>query len=308
LGIPHFAFDRRELFAAEVVAPFVEAYLGGVTPSPCVRCNRGVKTKELFSIAERLGADKVATGHYARIVNGAAGPELHRARDRHKDQSYFLHMLSKQQLSRLLFPLGDATKEEVRAEAVALALPGAHKGESQELCFVPTGRYDAFVDERAGKRVRPGPIVDSQGAEVGRHDGIHRFTVGQRRNLGIALGYKAYVLRIDADSDAVVLGRHEELRNAGARLVEFSLADDLALPLRCEVSVRYHGQGHRALVSRGPHGVEVHFEAEVGAVVPGQYAVLFDAERVLGGGLVAAVLSPSSSAVALEGGSHAPTG
>src|SRR6185437_6900571 len=148
LGIPHYTFDRRELFRRHVIDPFVDAYLAGETPSPCVSCNRSVKLRELFPLAERLGAAFVATGHYARVVWDGGVARLHRARDRVKDQSYFLHMLRADELARVLFPLGDATKEEVRAEALARALPGAGKGESQELCFVPTGRYDAFVAER----------------------------------------------------------------------------------------------------------------------------------------------------------------
>src|SRR5438045_1395054 len=146
LGIPHYAFDRRELFDREVVSPFVEAYLAGTTPSPCVRCNRGVKMKELFALAERLGASTVATGHYARIAWDPL--RLCRARDAAKDQSYFLDSLDVRSLARLLFPLGDATKSETRQEAAALGLPGAQKGESQELCFVPTGRYDELVAKR----------------------------------------------------------------------------------------------------------------------------------------------------------------
>src|SRR5262245_13658784 len=145
LGIPHYTFDRRELFREHVVAPFVDAYLDGRTPSPCVACNRSVKLRELFPLADRLGAAFVATGHYARVTREADGrARLYRGRDRGKDQSYFLHMLREDELARLLLPLGDATKEEVRAEALARRLPGATKGESQELCFVPTGRYDAF--------------------------------------------------------------------------------------------------------------------------------------------------------------------
>ncbi|HYQ31092.1 MAG TPA: tRNA 2-thiouridine(34) synthase MnmA, partial [Polyangiaceae bacterium] len=159
LGIPHYAFDRRELFQREVVAPFVESYLEGETPSPCVRCNRGVKIRELFQLADRLSAARVATGHYARVLANGTNFELHRGRDHGKDQSYFLHMLGQDALSRLIFPLGDSDKPEIRAEALRLDLPGAQKGESQELCFVPTGRYDAFVAERAPERVRPGPIV-----------------------------------------------------------------------------------------------------------------------------------------------------
>src|SRR5690606_8099661 len=140
-GIPHYTFDRRELFAAEVVAPFVASYLEGQTPSPCVWCNRSVKMRELFALADRLGASHVATGHYARIVEVGATFRLFQRRDRRTDQSYFLHLLNATELSRLLLPLGDATKEEVRAEAIARDLPGATKGESQELCFVPAGDY-----------------------------------------------------------------------------------------------------------------------------------------------------------------------
>src|SRR3954471_9666894 len=188
LGIPHYTFDRRELFREHVIDPFLDAYLGGETPSPCVSCNRSVKLRELFPLAERLGAAFVATGHYARVVHEEGGARLYRGRDRGKDQSYFLHMLAREELARLLLPLGDATKEEVRAEALARRLPGATKGESQELCFVPAGRYDAFVAERAQGRLRPGPIVDPEGREVGAHGGVHAFTLGQRKGLGVALG------------------------------------------------------------------------------------------------------------------------
>src|SRR5882672_10678374 len=163
LGIAHYAFDRRELFAREVVDPFVESYLSGSTPSPCVSCNRSVKMLELFALADRLGASKVATGHYARVVHNGSRHELYRGRDAAKDQSYFLHTLSEAQLARLDFPLGEATKVEVRQDAQDRRLPGAEKGESQELCFVPKGRYDGFVEGRAKGRVRPGPLIDEAG-------------------------------------------------------------------------------------------------------------------------------------------------
>ncbi len=297
LGIPHFAFDRRELFEQEVVRPFVDDYLGGTTPSPCVRCNRSIKVRELMAIAQRLGAVAVATGHYARLDLSGSVPRLLRGRDRGKDQSYFLHMLDSDTLCRMRFPLGDATKEEVRAEAVALDLPGATKGESQELCFVPSGRYDAFVDERAGGRAKAGELLDPDGKVVGRHDGIHRYTVGQRRNLGVALGQRTYVVAVDANSGAVQLGNREQLLATGAELVEFSLAEDLQLPLECEVAVRYRGQTHAARVraAEGPIGASaeasgaaarIEFEQPVAAVVPGQVAVLYQDERVLGGGVI----------------------
>ncbi len=286
LGIPHYAFDRRELFQREVVAPFVESYLDGETPSPCVRCNRGVKIKELFHLADKLGAAYVATGHYARVLQNGPTYELHRGRDNGKDQSYFLHMLSQAALSRLRFPLGDSDKPEIREEALRLGLPGAQKGESQELCFVPTGRYDSFVAERAQGRKRPGPILDEQGQKVGEHDGIFRFTLGQRKNLGVALGQRAYVVGVDAQNATVTLGSVDSLYSSSAELVEVSLAADLSLPLRCAVQVRYRGTPAPAEVRRVGQAVQVCFDQPQRAVVPGQFAVFYQAERVLGGGMI----------------------
>jgi tRNA-specific 2-thiouridylase len=286
LGFPHYAFDRRELFQREVIAPFVDGYLEGETPSPCVRCNRGVKIKELMALADKLDASRVATGHYARLVENEGRTELHRGRDPGKDQSYFLHMLGDATLSRLCFPLGDSDKAEVRAEALRLDLPGAQKGESQELCFVPTGRYDSFVDERAGQRLRPGPIVDENGRTVGQHTGVHRFTVGQRRNLGVALGKPSYVVGIDAEQGRIELGPVERLMVTSAELEDVSLAAGLELPLSAEVQVRYRGTPLAARIVKAPAGARVLFEKPVQAVVPGQFAVFYSGTRVLGGGLI----------------------
>ncbi len=285
LGIPHYAFDRRELFRKEVVDPFVDAYLSGTTPSPCVRCNRGVKVRELLHLADSLGADAVATGHYARV----AGPEPHllRGRDTDKDQSYFLHMLGPDTLRRLRFPLGDLTKTQVRAEAERLGLPGATKGESQELCFVPTGRYDAFVDARAGDRVRPGPVVDATGAVVGQHDGVHRFTPGQRKNLGVALGYRAFVVQVDASSGSVQLGTRTDARMDALALDEVALHVDATIARRCQVVTRYRQAPVPATVEFSGSGrAEVVLQHPVDVVAPGQYAVFYDGDRVLGGGLI----------------------
>lgn len=291
LGFPHYAFDRRELFQREVVEPFVSSYLEGETPSPCVRCNRGVKIRELVRLAERLGAQRIATGHYARITQSDGRYELRRARDASKDQSYFLHMLGQDVLARLDFPLGDADKAEVREEARRLALPGAGKGESQELCFVPSGRYDAFVRERADGRLRPGPIVDGTGRVVGEHAGIHGFTIGQRRNLGVALGERAYVVGVDAERATVRLGREEELMAEAAILDEVGLADDVRLPLHADVVVRYRGKPVRSRLERAADGrVTVRFSSPVRAVVPGQFAVFYDGDRVLGGGVIRSAL------------------
>jgi len=302
LGFPHYAFDRRELFQSEVIQPFVDGYLSGETPSPCVRCNRGVKIKELMQLADRLDASRVATGHYARLVSQAGRTELHRGRDASKDQSYFLHMLPEQTLARLCFPLGDSDKAEVRAEALRLALPGAAKGESQELCFVPTGRYDSFVSERGGERLRPGPIVDETGKTVGQHEGVHRFTVGQRRNLGVALGKPSYVVAIDAEQGRIELGPVERLMATSAELGELSLASDVQLPLEAEVQVCYRGTPLAARVvgsGKGPGSARVLFEKPVQAVVPGQFAVFYAGERVLGGGLIRRAETASAASAEL---------
>lgn len=296
LGFPHFAFDRRELFQAEVVQPFVDSYVQGETPSPCVRCNRGVKSRELFALADRLGARRVATGHYARIVERDGRYELHRGRDASKDQSYFLHLLDERELERLVFPLGDSDKAEVRAEAQRLNLPGAHKGESQELCFVSAGRYDAFVAERAADRVRPGPIVDETGRELGQHRGIHGFTLGQRRNLGVATGQRTYVVGVDPSTATVKLGPKERLLAAGAIVEEGRLVNDVSTPFEAEVEVRYRGKPHPARVSAaGPGRFRVEFLSPVQAVVRGQYAVFYRGTRVLGGGLIKESLPLTSS-------------
>ena len=300
LGFAHFTFDRRELFKAAVVEPFVEAYLKGETPSPCNACNRGVKLGELFEIADRLGAESVATGHYARIEPGASAhrtPRLLRGRDASKDQSYFLYATPTAQLARLMFPLGESTKPEVRAEAVALRLPGATKGESQELCFVGEGAhaYASFVEERAPQgRIRPGNIVDAEGRVVGAHAGVHRFTVGQRKGLGVALGTAAYVASIDATTGVVALGGEGALTSRSARLEDVTLAADVELPLRARVRVRYRHDGANALIVPEPGfgstgtgtGVRVAFEEPVRAVTRGQIAVFYDGDVVLGGGRI----------------------
>ena len=289
LGIPHYTFDRRELFTSAVVEPFVAAYLEGTTPSPCVWCNRSVKMRELFGLAERLGAAAIATGHYARVTRDEAGrPVLHAGRDARKDQSYYLHTLDAADLARLVLPLGQSLKEEVRAEALARGLPGAEKGESQELCFVPTGEYASFVEARAKAPVRPGPIVDREGRVLGQHDGVHHFTVGQRRGLGIALGKPAFVTAIDASQDAVVVG--DEAAASSATLVDGAWAEDVAFPLRADVKVRSHHRAQAATIERREeHGKTLYivtFDEPVRAIAPGQIAVAYRGDRVLGGATI----------------------
>jgi tRNA-specific 2-thiouridylase len=294
LGLAHFTFDRRALFARSVVEPFVDAYLAGETPSPCSTCNRGIKLAELLALADRLGAARVATGHYARIARDSDGtPRLCVGADRAKDQSYFLYASPRAWLERLLFPLGESIKAEIRAEALLRRLPGATKGESQDLCFVGSaaGAYTDFVARRAQGRIRPGRIVDQEGRSVGTHGGLHHFTIGQRKGLGVALGKPAFVTRIDADDATVHLGGERELLSKEAALDDVSLADGVALPTRARVRVRSRHAGEAAVVVGSPAGgARVLFDEPVRAITRGQIAVFYDGDRVLGGGRIAAAL------------------
>jgi len=297
LGFAHYTFDRRDLFARTVVDPFVDAYLEGETPSPCTTCNREIKLAELFALADRFEAAHVATGHYARVIRDEGGaPRLAMAVDRSKDQSYFLYATPREWLERLVFPLGESTKRDVRAEAIGRGLPGARKGESQELCFVGSGAhaYAAFVAERAGERVRPGPIIDEQGTAVGTHQGVHRFTIGQRHGLGVALGRPTFVARIDAQRAAVHLGSGETLHAAGADVADVALSPGTTLPLRVRVRVRYRHDGDDAIVSALPGAgqARIVFDTPVRAVTRGQIAVFYAGDRVLGGGRIVRDLRP----------------
>lgn len=289
LGFPHYAFDRRKLFEERVVQPFVESYLAGETPSPCTACNRGVKLGELFRIADRLGCPSVATGHYARILRDAHGSaHLATGIDGEKDQSYFLYATPQQELERLLFPLGESHKREVRAEAVSRRLPGATKGESQELCFVGSGKgaYARFVEERGKGRIRPGPIVDAQGHVVGQHEGVHRFTVGQRKGLGVALGAAAFVTAVDPERGTVHLGSEDALRASAAVVEDLVLAQGVSLPIEALVRIRYRHGGTLARIEPHPRGAAVRFLGDARAVTRGQVAVFYEGARVLGGGRI----------------------
>jgi tRNA-specific 2-thiouridylase len=297
LGFPHYTFDHRARFREAVVDPFVDAYLAGETPSPCASCNREVKLSVLFELADRLGARWVATGHYARVVRDDLGDAyLAQGRDRRKDQSYFLYATRREQVERLLFPLGESDKAEVRAEASTRGLPGAGKGESQELCFVgaTSAAYASFVEARANGRVRPGPIVDAEGRTVGAHGGVHRFTVGQRKGLGVALGKPAFVNRIDPGSGTVHLGDADSLACTRVRVDGASLRESVTLPRRARVRVRHGHEEAWARIEEDRRGVRtesptltVIFDEPVRAVSPGQIAVFFDEGRVLGGGRIA---------------------
>jgi len=293
LNFPHYVVNFEEQFEKRVVRPFVDQYLAGRTPIACTNCNTDVKFEPLLRMARQIGAERLATGHYARIRrNEAAGRwELLRARDESKDQSYFLWGLSQEQLSRSEFPLGELTKEEVRNLARRTNLPVAEKPESMELCFVPSGNYVQFIhaySENAGIALSQaeGDIVTEEGVVVGHHNGVHNFTIGQRRGLGFAAGKPLYVLSIDSRNNRVVVGDDDALRTttfevSGVNWV--SIAQPSA-PIRATVKIRHKHEPSPATVEAlGESRARVTFEAPQRAVTPGQAAVFYDGDRVLGG-------------------------
>src|SRR5579885_193530 len=292
MNFPFYVVDLREDFAARVIGNFVSEYLAGRTPNPCVMCNREIKFDRLWQRARAIGADYVATGHYARILRGADGRfRLMRAADNSKDQSYFLFSLRQEELSRTIFPLGAMAKSEVRARARELGLANADKPESQEICFVPDGDYAGFVERAAGRGdVRGGAVVDSSGNTLARHAGIHHFTIGQRRGLGVAAGEPMYVRRIDSHNGTVVVGRRDELGADGIIARDVSPVDsqcERGTPHRDDVKIRYRQTPVPAELSIGPDcRAQVRFLEGRPAVTPGQACVFYRDDEVVGGGFI----------------------
>jgi len=294
LNFPHYVVNFEEQFEARVVRPFVDQYLAGRTPIACTNCNTDVKFEPLLRMARQIGAERLATGHYARIrKNDETGRwELLRARDDSKDQSYFLWGLSQEQLSRSDFPLGELTKEEVRALACRANLPVAEKPESMELCFVPNGSYVQFIQAYSQERGislqhDEGEIVNETGDVIGRHHGVHNFTIGQRKGLGFAAGKPLYVLSIDPERNRVVVGEDDVLRKTLCEVegLNWISCETPSAPLRAFAKIRHKHEPAPATIEPLDPGIaRVTFDTPQRAITPGQAAVFYDGNIVLGGG------------------------
>ncbi len=288
LGIPFYVANVEELFKDRVVSPFVTSYLNGKTPIPCVACNQDVKFGFLLKRARALGA-KLATGHYARVTQTNGHYQLERGLDAAKDQSYFLFTLGQDDLKDVIFPIGQMTKAEVRALAERHGLITTHKAESMEICFVPDGDYARFVEKVAGPQP-VGEVVNADGDVLGEHEGIHKYTIGQRRGLNVvAQGQPMYVQRIEADTRRVVVGPAVQAERSTFHLLRPHWVDGTApLGRDLTVKIRHRHAGSTARVVKDPRGFDmVELDVPARAVTPGQAAVFYDGERVLGGGWIA---------------------
>jgi tRNA-uridine 2-sulfurtransferase len=285
LGIPHYVLDYEARFRDAVIEDFAESYRRGETPVPCIRCNERVKFRDLLATARDLGASALATGHYARRVPGPDGAELHRASDPARDQSYFLYRTTRAELAFLRFPLGIMAKDGTRAVARDLGLPVADKPDSQDICFVPQGSYAALVARLRPEAGEPGDIVDREGQVLGHHGGIAHFTVGQRKGLGLAAPEPLYVLRIEPTTRRVVVGPQSALGETRVALAEFNWLGPPRQP-GADLRVAARLRSTQTPVAATLREDQLVLDRPAGAVAPGQAAVLYDGERVLGGGWI----------------------
>jgi tRNA-specific 2-thiouridylase len=295
LGIPHYVLNYRKMFEEKVIKDFIREYAAGRTPNPCIRCNEFLKFDALIKKADELGADYVATGHYARvnskfkIKNSKVRYELLKGKDKTKDQSYVLYTLNQKNLARILFPLGGLTKNEVRKIARSHKLPVADKKESQEICFVPDDDYGKFLKKSMGDKIRSGPIINTEGKVIGKHNGIVFYTVGQRRGLGIAAGHPLYVVKIDKKKNAIVVGNKEEAlgRELVADRVNYILGEAPKSKLGVKAKIRYNtNEADVKVIPIGKNKVRVKFKKPQHAITPGQSVVFYKGDSVLGGGII----------------------
>ena len=295
LGIQHEVLNLQGLFNEKVIDYFTSEYMRGRTPNPCAVCNRYLKFGALFEKARQMGADMLATGHYARVKYDEDSSRylLYRAQDKSKDQSYFLYTLTQAQLERIVFPLGEQSKIQIRQKAAELGLVSADKPESQEICFIPDNDYKRFIAARiSGLEIKPGLFLNTRGELLGRHQGIPYYTVGQRKGLGIALGYPAFVVAIDAKNNSIILGKDEDIYQKALEAEDnnFIVFDELKEPLEVEAKIRYGAKPAKAVIAPGDKGrVFVSFDEPQRAITPGQVVTYYHGDIVIGGGVIAQV-------------------
>ena len=291
LGIPHHMIDLIDIFHNDIIADFCREYRRGRTPNPCVRCNRYIKFGALMDKVRELGADRLATGHYARVIRDEknGGYLLKKGADTAKDQSYFLSRLTQAQLSQALFPLGDMTKEKVRQLAGEMGLPAAERSESQEICFIPNDDYTAFLEKHLPDTGEPGPIINQSGETLGEHRGIHSYTVGQRRGLGIAAAEPLYVTAIDSGENTIVVGPRESIysRELTASDLNWITGTTPDFPVQLQARIRYrHPEAEATVEMINDDTIHVSFAEPQMAVTPGQAVVFYDGDTVLGSGII----------------------
>jgi len=291
IGIPFFVFDFSASFAEGVIERFVSAYREGRTPNPCVDCNKRIKFGRFMEKAREMGKDCIVTGHYAKVERDSSGRHLlKKGADRSKDQSYVLYTLSQDQLAYARFPLGGLSKADARELATGAGLGVSGKRESQDICFVPDGDYAKFIESHTGERARKGRFVDADGNDLGENDGVVRYTLGQRRGLGLAMPYPPYVIELRPEDGTVVVGRDGQLFSKALRVRGINLiaADRLDVPLRARVKIRYRHAEQPATVRQvGEDELSIEFDEPQRAITKGQAAVIYDGDVVVGGGTIA---------------------
>lgn len=287
LGIPYYVFNFKDDFKEKVIDNFISCYQKGMTPNPCIECNRHLKFEHLYKRAKTLHCDVIVTGHYAKVVQDEQGYHLLKGVDETKDQSYVLYSLTEEQLAYTCFPLGDYTKTEIRKIAEEQGFFNAHKHDSQDICFIPDGDYMAFIEKTTGKKSEPGDFVNQEGEIVGQHKGYYGYTIGQRKGLGISAPKPYYVTEICPEENKVILGSNEDLFKTDLIADDFNWIEELAEDEVVKARIRYHQAEKEATAKKNPDGtVAIHFLEPQRAITKGQAVVLYRGKHVVGGGTI----------------------